>query len=161
MRLVYLQTDTALGPMLLAAGSEGLAGAWFAAQQHFPEMRAWQPSARHPVLQEAAEQLRAYFAGRRQSFDLPLHPCWGSAFQRAVWCALKRIPLGQTTHYGDLARQLQRPRAARAVGAAVGRNPWSVIVPCHRVVGANGSLCGYAGGMARKLALLRFEGIQR
>jgi methylated-DNA-[protein]-cysteine S-methyltransferase len=102
------------------------------------------------------EQLRDYFAGKLQSFDLPLK-MRGTGFQEAVWAELKAIPLGKTVTYGDLAGKLGRPKASRAVGAAVGRNPVSIIVPCHRVLGSGGSMTGYAGGVERKRKLLALE----
>ena len=105
---------------------------------------------------EAKRQLAAYFAGRLTAFDLPLAP-QGTPFQRRVWDELRRVPHGQTVSYGELARRIGSPTACRAVGAANGRNPLCIIVPCHRVVGANGKLIGYAGGMPRKEALLALE----
>ncbi len=111
----------------------------------------------HPVLSEAARQLREYFAGRRQEFDLPLDP-GGTDFQRRVWDELRRIGYGRTASYGELAARLGMPRgASRAVGAANGRNPIGIVIPCHRVVGVSGSLSGYAGGVERKQLLLRLE----
>lgn len=107
-------------------------------------------------LRAAKEQLTAYFAGELIVFDLPLAPV-GTAFQRAVWAALDEIPYGQTVGYGEIARRIGRPSAARAVGAACGRNPISVITPCHRVVGSSGALTGYAGGMENKRFLLDLE----
>ena len=109
------------------------------------------------LLVRAAAQLRRYFDGNEVSFDIPLD-LLGTEFQRAVWAALLRIPAGATRSYGDIAREIAAPQAVRAVGAAVGRNPLSVIVPCHRVVGSDGSLTGYAGGLERKQALLALEG---
>ncbi|MDY0885604.1 methylated-DNA--[protein]-cysteine S-methyltransferase [Dongia soli] len=106
---------------------------------------------------EIARQIDAYFAGSLKQFDLPLAPI-GTVFQQAVWTELRRIPFGETTSYARLAAKLQRPQASRAVGAANGANPISLIVPCHRVVGSSGALTGYAGGIALKEALLRFEG---
>lgn len=150
--------DTPLGRVRLAATDAGLAGMWFDGQQHSPDPRDWREDAQHPVLLQAGEQLLAYFAGWRDGFDLPLDLSHGTAFQQSVWQALLAIPRGATTSYGALSRQVGRPAAVRAVGAAVGRNPISVIVPCHRVVGADGSLTGYAGGLARKTALLTLEG---
>lgn len=108
------------------------------------------------VLQEAAHQLAEYFAGTRTDFDLPLAPC-GTDFQRRVWAGLCEIPYGQTRTYGQLAARLGMPGAARAVGLANGRNPVSVVVPCHRVIGADGSLTGYGGGHRRKQTLLSLE----
>ena len=109
-----------------------------------------------PLLADAARQLRAYFAGQSESFDLALD-LQGTAFQRSVWAELLRIETGSTCTYGDIAHRLGAPTASRAVGAAVGRNPVSIIVPCHRVVGSTGSLTGYAGGLHRKTELLRIE----
>ncbi len=152
---------TPLGPVLLRASALGLSGLWFEGQRHLPdldEVASWKAAPDHPVLQATAQQLDEYFARLRQRFDLPLDPSGGTPFQRAVWQALLAIPFGQQGVYGELAWQLERPRAVRAVGAAVGRNPVSIIVPCHRVVGANGALTGYAGGLDRKRALLALEG---
>jgi methylated-DNA-[protein]-cysteine S-methyltransferase len=149
-----------LGPMLLAASGEGLAGAWFRGQQHAPQRtHDWQREPTHPVLREAVAQLAAYFSGQRHAFDLSLDWRLGTPFQQSVWRALLGIPRGETRTYSALGLALGRPTAARAVGAAVGRNPLSVIVPCHRVLGRDGSLTGYAGGLDRKTALLRLEGI--
>lgn len=158
---VCAKHPTPLGPVLLRASPLGLCGLWFEGQRHHPdldEVVSWKASPEHPVLQATAQQLDAYFAGLRQRFDLPLDLSGGTPFQRAVWLALLTIPLGRLGVYGELARQLGRPQAVRAVGAAVGRNPVSIIVPCHRVIGANGSLTGYAGGLDRKRALLALEG---
>ncbi|MCP3734735.1 methylated-DNA--[protein]-cysteine S-methyltransferase [Sphingomonas sp. RP10(2022)] len=112
--------------------------------------------AAHPVLRAAADQLRGYFAGERTSFDLPLD--WrGTDFQKAVWAALLTIPYGETRSYGALARAIGRPSASRAVGAANGRNPLSIVAPCHRVVGSGGHLTGFAGGLEAKSLLLALE----
>lgn len=153
--------DTPLGPLLLAARDAGLAGVWFDGQRHHPGDRiasARPDDGTHPVLGAAAAQLSEYFAGRRQRFELPLDPLGGTAFQRTVWQALAALPFGRTCGYADLALACGRPSAVRAVGAAVGRNPLSIVLPCHRVVGAAGALTGYAGGLDRKAALLRLEG---
>ena len=144
--------------MLLAATEQGLAGVWFVhRQEHMPDSRQWTTDEARPILRAAAQQLHEYFSGQRQSFDLPLQPAWGTPFQRAVWQALQRIPYGRTSTYGDIARDIGNPKAVRAVGAAIGQNPHSIIVPCHRVVGANGSLTGFAGGLDRKQHLLHHE----
>lgn len=157
---VFGHTDSPLGPLLLAATPLGLAGAWFVhGQRDTPDPATWTENPDHPVLRETAMQLAAYFAGRRQQFALPLDLRHGTAFQQTVWQALLNIPFGQTTRYGAVAGHIGRPTAVRALGAAVGRNPISIIVPCHRVVGADGSLTGYAGGLDRKTALLRLEGV--
>lgn len=156
--LYSTRIDSPLGGITLAATDQGLAGAWFEHQRHWPDTRGWQTDDAHPVLCQAAVQLADYFAGRRDSFDLPLDLSHGTAFQQSVWQALRAIPAGQTTSYGALSAGVGKPAAVRAVGAAVGRNPISVIVPCHRVLGADGSLTGYAGGLERKTALLELEG---
>ena len=158
--IVQSQTTSPLGDVLLAASAQGLAGVWFVHEQkHLPDSSLWPTDDAHPVLQVARQQLREYFAGQRQTFDLPLSPAWGTPFQRAVWQALQRIPYGQTSTYGSIAHQLGNAKAVRAVGAAVGQNPHSIIVPCHRVLGANGSLTGFAGGLARKKHLLAHEAL--
>ena len=111
----------------------------------------------HPLLQLAAAQLREYFAGTRRAFTVPLHFA-GTDFQRKVWHALLSIPFGETRTYGDIAREIRAPRAVRAVGAANGRNPLSILAPCHRVIGASGELSGFAGGLPAKRYLLGHEG---
>jgi methylated-DNA-[protein]-cysteine S-methyltransferase len=154
--------STPLGPLLLCARDAGLRGAWFVGQRHFPDLKAPPASTRpptHAVLAQACTQLGEYFAGQRRQFTLPLDLSHGTPFQQQVWHALVAIGWGQTTQYGQLAQQLGRPQAARAVGMAVGRNPVSIIVPCHRVLGADGSLTGYAGGLDRKQDLLHREGV--
>ena len=155
---VCTRYESPLGTMLVAASDTGIAGVWFDGQRHGPDSSGWREDPRHPVLREAVAQLRVYFAGERDGFDLPLDLDAGTPFQRSVWSALLAIPRGATTSYAQLARQLGRPQAARAIGAAVGRNPVSIVVPCHRVLGTGGSLTGYAGGLERKTALLRLEG---
>lgn len=148
--------DTPFGRMLLAARGGALTGAWFAGQKYFPAMAGWQEDANEEVLRRTVAQLAEFFAGRRARFDLPLAPA-GTAFQREVWRAISGVPLGETITYGELARRAGADGSARAAGAATGRNPISLIVPCHRIVGANGSLTGYAGGLDRKRSLLAFE----
>jgi methylated-DNA-[protein]-cysteine S-methyltransferase len=118
----------------------------------------WPADPEHPVLKNVTQQLTEYFAGQRSRFEVPLDLTCGTAFQQSVWQALLAIPYGRTASYGDVSRRVGKPTAVRAVGAAVGRNPVSIIVPCHRVMGANGSLTGYAGGLDRKTALLKLEG---
>ena len=152
--------ESPLGTMLLAATDHGLAGVWFVGQRHGPDASGWREDPEHPVLREAIAQLSAYYAGERTTFDLPLDlQSSGTPFQQSVWAALQAIPRGGTTSYAQLARQLGRPQAARAIGAAVGRNPVSIVVPCHRVLGTGGGLTGYAGGLERKTALLQLEGV--
>ncbi len=157
-RIFQSHTTSPLGDVLLAATAQGLAGVWFAdGQEHMPDNSEWTTEDAHPTLTIAAQQLGEYFSGQRQRFDLPLQPAWGTPFQRAVWQALQRIPFGCTSTYGDIARDIGNPKAVRAVGAAIGQNPHTIVVPCHRVVGANGSLTGFAGGLERKKRLLALE----
>lgn len=151
------RTLSPLGGVTLASDGEALTGLWFDGQQHFlaglSEERAEKPL---PVFDEALRWLALYFAGCEPDFTPPLRPR-GTAFRRAVWDALLTIPYGQTTTYGELAKRLG-VASARAVGGAVGRNPVSILIPCHRVLGAGGLLTGYAGGLERKRYLLRLEG---
>jgi methylated-DNA-[protein]-cysteine S-methyltransferase len=156
--LVCSRYESPLGAMLLAATDAGLAGVWFIGQRHEPQDVAWREAPEHPVLQEAVRQLQEYFAGSRTAFELTLDLGHGTPFQQSVWQAVLAIPPGATTSYAELGRRLGRPTAARAVGAAVGRNPVSIVVPCHRVLGKAGGLTGYAGGLERKTALLTLEG---
>jgi methylated-DNA-[protein]-cysteine S-methyltransferase len=149
---------TPLGPLLLVRTRAGLAGAWFEGQRHHPPAYDAPLHAGDALLARAAAQIGRYFEGRDAAFDLALDLV-GSPFQRAVWLALLAIPRGRTRTYADIARSVGAPAAVRAVGAAVGRNPLSIVVPCHRVIGSTGSLTGYAGGLDRKAALLRLEGV--
>lgn len=150
------------GAMTLGATDTALVWTGFDGQKHEAAMQttmqAWPLSHAHPVLRQAAEQLQQYFAGERTVFDLPLDLRGGTPFQQSVWHNLLGIAAGTTRSYGAVAQAVGKPDAARAVGAAVGRNPISIIVPCHRVVGSSGALTGYAGGMERKVALLQLEG---
>jgi methylated-DNA-[protein]-cysteine S-methyltransferase len=159
--IVYTRTATDQGTVWLAATAQGLAGLWFDGQKHFPpalqDTPAWERAPQHPTLLQAAAQLQQYLQGQRRGFDLPLDLSVGTAFQQTVWRALLALPCGHTTSYGALSQSIARPSAVRAVAAAVGRNPLSVVVPCHRVLGADGSLTGYAGGLPRKAALLALE----
>jgi methylated-DNA-[protein]-cysteine S-methyltransferase len=148
---------TPLGPLTAARSAAGLSGLWFDGQKHHPgALDVPEDDGRDPVLCATAAALTAYFSGK--PFKLPPLDPAGTAFQREVWQALLAIEPGHPATYGALAERLGRASAARALGAAVGRNPISVLVPCHRVVGADGSLTGYAGGLERKQALLALEG---
>ena len=151
--------NSPIGPMLLARTQHGLAGAWFDGQKHHPGELTAPREPEDDLLCRAAHELDAYFSGRSTGFSVPLD-LQGTAFQRAVWRALLAIAAGTTRSYGELARDLGTPAAVRAVGGAVGRNPVSVIVPCHRVIGSSGALTGYAGGIDRKRALLALEAPQ-
>lgn len=153
--------DSPLGTLILGATDHGLAGLWFDDQKHLPAWSGWPQRAEHPVFAQAVAQLDAYFDGARTDFDLPLDLRGGTPFQQAVWQALLLIPYGVCTTYGTLSAALDKPQAVRAVGTAVGRNPLGIIVPCHRVLGADGSLTGYAGGLGRKAALLSLESENR
>ena len=156
-----LHTDSPLGPITLAASPLGLCGVWFDDQKHGPtdaQRQQWTEDTQHPVLRSAAAHVKAHLGGQALPWPGPLDLSAGTAFQQSVWQALLLIPAGQSQTYGDLAKQLGKPQAVRAVGAAVGRNPVSILVPCHRVMGAGGQLTGYAGGLWRKQTLLKLEG---
>lgn len=156
--LAQTRFDTPLGPVTLAATAQGLGGLWFDGQAHHPGALNAPEQAGQRWLTQARDELQAYWHdGHGARFSVPLDP-GGTAFQQAVWQALRNIPAGGTDRYGEIAARLGRPAAARAVGAAVGRNPISIIVPCHRVLGHGGALTGYAGGLDRKRNLLRREG---
>ena len=154
--------DTPLGPVILTGDESALTSLRFVGQRYFPDTLP-EPCGPDelPVFAQTADWLRVYFSGRDPGFLPPLRPD-GTPFRRAVWAALLRIPYGQTVSYGELAAALEDQTgsgrvSARAVGGAVGRNPISLLIPCHRVVGADGSLTGYAGGLERKRFLLRLE----
>ena len=155
-----------LGDILLAADEIGLTGLWFFGQSYFADtLPAEQIAQETPILAQAREWLGEYFSGKEPDFTPTLHPM-GSPFRQAVWKLLLQIPYGQTTTYGEIARQLEklqnRPHmSAQAVGGAVGHNGISIIIPCHRVVGTKGSLTGYAGGLDKKMALLELEHANR
>ena len=154
--------DSPLGGILLAADDVGLTGLWFDGQKYFARGLSNERIAQEtPILTEAKRWLDIYFTGKKPDFTPPLHPI-GSAFRRSVWEILLQIPYGQTATYGEIARQLAKKQgldrmSAQAVGGAVGHNEISIIIPCHRVVGADGSLTGYAGGISKKETLLKLE----
>lgn len=156
--MIYRYMDSPVGRLLLAGDDSGLTMLSFCD----PDRPAMPQSAwcegDHRVLNEAQSQLAGYFAGERRQFDLPIAP-HGTPFQLAVWRELLRIPYGETISYAELASRIGRPNAMRAVGAANGRNPIAIIVPCHRVIGADGSLTGFGGGLPRKQFLLELEGM--
>ncbi|MEI7975273.1 MAG: methylated-DNA--[protein]-cysteine S-methyltransferase [Betaproteobacteria bacterium] len=153
------------GSLTLAANPTGLSGVWFEKQKHFPDTHAWTLANQHPTLLQAEQSLQKYFdqkwpracSARKALENLALDLSAGTDFQKAVWNALMSIPLGQTCSYGQLAAAIGRPMAVRAVGTAVGRNPISILIPCHRVMGSQGQITGYAGGVWRKQALLKLE----
>lgn len=157
----YCHYNSPLGDILITASQSAVQGLHFVGEKHYPGIEPDAvEQANHPVLSAAVRQLAEYFEGHRTGFDLALDPM-GTSFQQQVWSALRTIPYGETRSYAQLARQLGDGKAVRAVGAANGRNPISIVVPCHRVIGADGSLTGYAGGLERKQALLRLESRQR
>jgi methylated-DNA-[protein]-cysteine S-methyltransferase len=162
MNMRYYDTfDGPYGAMLLTATDRGLCGVYFDRQKHHPRRASdWQFAPDHPILGRAKRQLGEYFAGKRRDFELELDPS-GSSFQKRIWNAIAGVPYGETISYGELARRAGAAGHARAAGAATGRNPIGIIVPCHRIVGANGSLTGYAGGLGRKRALLALEAGER
>jgi methylated-DNA-[protein]-cysteine S-methyltransferase len=146
-----------VGALTLVASDAGLAAIlWENDRPGRVKLGALEEAPDHPVLAEAERQLQGYFAGERERFDVPLD-FRGTDFQKSVWAALLTIPFGETRTYAEIARQIGRPSASRAVGAANGRNPISIIAPCHRVVGTNGALTGFAGGLAAKELLLGME----
>lgn len=146
-----------VGTLTLIASDNGLAAVlWENDKPSRVRLAADANGSDHPVLRETERQLGEYFVGRRQSFDLPLDPV-GTPFQKSVWHALMRIPFGETRSYRDIAREIGNPAAVRAVGAANGRNPISIIAPCHRVIGTNGKLTGFARGLETKRRLLDLE----
>jgi methylated-DNA-[protein]-cysteine S-methyltransferase len=154
----YARIDTPLGKLLATAEDDRLTGLYFDGQAHAPTPRAeWkEEKAGAGLFEQCARQVGEYLGGKRHAFELPLAPA-GTEFQQRVWREIARIPFGETLTYAELARRAGAPGSARAAGAATGRNPLSIVVPCHRVVGAAGALTGYAGGIERKERLLALE----
>lgn len=157
MSYVFKRMPSPVGTLtLIASGDKLCAILWENERLNRVRIGPLQEDIHSPLLQETERQLQQYFAGEREHFDLPLDFV-GTEFQQKVWQALLTIPFGETRSYSQIAEQIGSPKAVRAVGAAVGRNPLSVVVPCHRVVGTDGSLTGYAGGLDRKKSLLNLE----
>jgi methylated-DNA-[protein]-cysteine S-methyltransferase len=158
MKYIYQKTKTPLGALKLVASDAGLAAILWEndKSRRVPHVQAATEVSGQPLLLETERQLAEYFAGQRKEFDLPLDFA-GTDFEKQVWGMLLKIPYGQTKTYGEIARQLGRPDAARAVGMANSRNPISIVAPCHRVIGANGKLTGFAGGLEAKAFLLDLE----
>ena len=148
---------TPLGTVTAAVTARGLAGLWFDDQRHHPGALHAPQDERNPHLARLRHELAAYWRDGHARFTVALDP-QGTPFQRAVWAALQAIAPGEVRSYAEIARAVGRPRAARAVGAAIGRNPVGIVIPCHRVLGADGALTGYAGGLERKRAMLQLEG---
>jgi len=151
----YTYYQSPVGRLTLRANNNGLTGSWFDKQSTAPEDFG-QQSDKHPILQQAIAEYDEYFAGTRKQFDVPIDPR-GTDFQKQVWQMLQTIPFGETWSYQDMAIAIDNPKAVRAVGLANGKNPISIIVPCHRVIGKNGKLTGYAGGLENKQQLLIHE----
>jgi methylated-DNA-[protein]-cysteine S-methyltransferase len=155
----YAYLESSIGRLLLCSDGLHVTGLYMDVPGHHPKgFETWVEDAAEGPLPEARRQLEEYFAGARREFDLPLR-LLGTPFQRRVWDVLTEIPYGVTWSYGQLAKRIDNPNASRAVGLANGRNPISILVPCHRVIGANGSLTGYGGGLERKQWLLAHEGL--
>lgn len=155
--MLYTDYFSPMGRLTLVASESGLAGVYFPEHRHFKGCDQWQRGGNHALLVQTQQQLDAYFAGQRRRFDLPLDLSGGTVFQQAVWRTLCTLPFGSTTSYAGIARQIGKPGSNRAVGAANGRNPVSIVVPCHRVIASSGALTGYAGGLQNKQFLLEME----
>jgi methylated-DNA-[protein]-cysteine S-methyltransferase len=155
---VYTKMTSPLGTVILSATDMGLSGIWFDGQKHLPPFKNWKTSTNNAYLLQAQDSLQAYFAKQTNRFEMPLDLHAGTVFQQQVWLALLKIPYGRTVTYNEISQYIGAPTSVRAVAGAVGRNPLSIMVPCHRVIGSNGTLTGYAGGLDRKLALLTLEG---
>lgn len=161
MTLFSTTMNSPVGVLTLVADEQGLAAIlWENDTPRRVRLAIPEPGHRHPVLVETKRQLQAYFEGTRTAFSLPL-VFTGTPFQKEVWRALATIRYGETRTYAQIARQIGHPRAVRAVGAAIGRNPLSIVAPCHRVVGSDGTLTGFAGGLENKAWLLKFESDHR
>jgi methylated-DNA-[protein]-cysteine S-methyltransferase len=158
MMLFYKEMESPVGKLKLVASADALVAIlWERERPNRIKLETLKCDPQQPILLETERQLKEYFAGTRKEFDLPLEPA-GTEFQKKVWRALREIPFGQTRSYLDLAKSIGSAKAVRAVGAANGKNPLSILVPCHRVVGANGALTGFAGGLEVKAKLLAHEG---
>jgi len=159
--IYYIEHPSPVGSLLIAATEAGVCGVYFEEHKHFKGKEGWQmavPSSRPAqLLAQTATQLDEYFAGKRTTFDVPLDLA-GTDFQRSVWAELSSIPFGKSVSYAQHAQRLGNAKALRAVGSAIGKNPVSIIVPCHRVIGSSGAVTGYAGGLERKRFLLALEG---
>ena len=153
----YARIASPLGEILAAAENGAIIGLWFEGQKYYPGIpEGWRENPASPPIVRCAKQLGEYFAGKRNRFDLPLAP-HGTAYQQRIWREIAAIPFGKTLSYAELAKRAGNGDAARAAGAATGRNPVSIVIPCHRVVGSKGALTGYAGGLDRKTRLLGLE----
>lgn len=159
MTTYYQLHDSPVGELLLISNGDALTELHITAGKYVPSVNAeWVRDEKHPILMQTRRELDEYFNGKRRVFSMPLAPS-GTEFQKQAWIALTKIPFGEKRTYGQQAAIIGRPRAVRATGAANGKNPIGIIVPCHRVIGANGTLTGYAGGLHNKEYLLKLEGI--
>ncbi|GHV80222.1 methylated-DNA--protein-cysteine methyltransferase [Spirochaetia bacterium] len=160
--MIYTGTlKTPLGPITVAAENEALTGLWFLNQKYYPCQKSeWIDQSDYPLFKSLDAWLRDYFSGKNPKLDFKLDPR-GTVFQKRVWKLLLKIPYGKTSTYGAIADRLaaEKGSSARAVGGAVGHNPISILIPCHRVIGASGNITGYAGGIDKKKALLQLEGV--
>ncbi|MGI8420271.1 MAG: methylated-DNA--[protein]-cysteine S-methyltransferase [Candidatus Levyibacteriota bacterium] len=157
--MIYTIFSSPMGDILVTSDGEKILRFGFVGQKYLVEVpKEWAEKSDHKLLSEAKRQTDDYFSGKRKQFELPLFAN-GTPFQKKVWRALETIPFGQVTSYREIARKIGNPKAVRAVGAAIGRNPIGIIIPCHRVIGTNGTLTGYAGGLDRKQLLLKLEGV--
>lgn len=157
MTLTYKEIESPVGKLKLVASANALIGVlWEWEGPSRIGLNAQNGNGHHPILMEAERQLSEYFAGKRTHFELPLEP-HGTEFQKKVWGSLQKIPFGKTRSYMEVATAIGSPRACRAVGAATGKNPLSIVIPCHRVVGSNGALTGFGGGLETKATLLALE----
>jgi len=153
----YSIIKSPIDDLMLVADDTALVGLYFVGCKHIPRASEhWTRQAHHPLLQQAEEQLREYFAGQRQCFSLPLRLA-GTEFQQRVWREIATIPYGETITYTELAERARAPQAVRAAGTTTGRNPISIVIPCHRVLGKSGGMCGFAGGLEKKRYLLELE----
>ncbi|MGL4233903.1 MAG: methylated-DNA--[protein]-cysteine S-methyltransferase [Casimicrobium sp.] len=159
MKKYFTHFDSPMGTMLVVATDDAITDLHIVSGKYVPKIdEQWIDSPKLPVFLQLRQELGEYFAGKRKRFEVKLAP-EGTEFQRAAWKALTKIPFGQTRSYGEQAAAIGKPKAVRAIGAANGRNPIAIVVPCHRVIGANGTLTGYAGGLDKKEFLLKLEGI--
>lgn len=157
--MIYTYFDSPLGNIRIVSDGERITTFGFVGQKHLKDVPAdWKEEPDHKLLKKARKQAEEYFSGKRKNFDLPLSP-QGTDFQKKVWVALTQIPFGKVTTYGKIAKQINNPKGVRAVGGAIGRNPIGIIIPCHRVIGKNGTLTGFASGLDRKQSLLELEGV--
>lgn len=157
--MIYTRFQSRFGTTLAAVSDDKLCHLWLEGQKHAPDTAGWMIDDQHPIFSELKEQLAGYAEQSLKEFDLPI-ALKGTEFQKSVWQALQSIPYGQSLSYRELAQKLGKPKAVRAVAAAVGRNPLLIVIPCHRVVGVDGRLTGFAAGLDMKVELLGLEGVE-